>query len=140
MWQVDNRTPFAVERGWVRDRDGAEVWIVAVKCTFDIHADGSTWISHEQPPVKRVPEYYGEPGKSSVKYAEDLVLKKTTTDVIVVGHAYAPAGRRVTELDVGFRVGPVQKVLRVVGDRAWETLGPSAPKPFIRIPLMYERA
>ena len=31
MWQVDNRTPFAAERGWVRDRNGAEIWLVAVK-------------------------------------------------------------------------------------------------------------
>ena len=42
MWQIDNRTPFAAERGWVRDRDGAEVWLVAVKCTFDILPDGTT--------------------------------------------------------------------------------------------------
>ena len=25
MWQVDNRTPFAAERGWVRDRDGKRI-------------------------------------------------------------------------------------------------------------------
>jgi len=29
MWQVENQTPFAVERGSVRDRSGAEVWLVA---------------------------------------------------------------------------------------------------------------
>ena len=54
MWQIDNQTPFAAERGWVRDRTGAEVWLVAVKCTFDIDRDGSTAISAEQPPVLRV--------------------------------------------------------------------------------------
>ena len=54
----------------------------------------------------RVPEYHGEPGKSSIKYENDLVLTKTTTDILVVGHAWAPGGRPVTEWTVGFRVGP----------------------------------
>ena len=140
MWQVDNRTPFAAERGWVRDRDGAEIWLVAVKATFDILTDGTTAVAKEQPPVLRVAEHYGDPGKSSVKYDADLVLTKKTTDVIVVGHAYAPTGRTVTHADVGFRVGPVQKMLRVFGDRTWNAIGMSAPTPFERMPLVYERA
>jgi hypothetical protein len=98
MWQVDNRTPFAAERGWVRDRNGAEIWLVAVKCTFDIRPDGSTEVAKEQPPVLRMPEHTGEPGKSSLRYENDLVLTKTTTDIIVVGHAYAPRGRPTTQM------------------------------------------
>ena len=31
-----------------RDRNGAEVWLVAVKCTFDIMSDGSTVVSKDQ--------------------------------------------------------------------------------------------
>ena len=140
MWQLDNRTPFAAERGWVRDRDGTEIWLVAVKATFDVLPDGTTQVSKEQPPVLRLPEHYGEPGKSSIKYDADLVLTKKTTDVIVVGHAYAPVGRVVTHADVGFRVGPVQKVLRVFGDRQWRAIGMSAPEPFQKMPIVYERA
>ncbi len=140
MWQVDNRTPFAADRGWVRDRNGAEVWLVAVKCTFDIRPDGSTEGLEEQPPVLRAPEYIGEPGKSSMTHEADLVLTKTTTDVTVVGHAYAPGGSPTTELAVGFRVGPVEKVLRVTGDRRWTGAGIGSPEPFLRMPLVYERA
>jgi hypothetical protein len=140
MWQVDNRTPFAAERSWVRDRDGAEVWLVAVKCTFDIKADGTTQPSADQPPVLRLAEYNGEPGKSSIKYEGDLVLTKTTTDMVVAGHACAPGGRPVTQLDVGFRVGPVEKRLKVFGDRVWRSAGISDPEPFVRMPLVYERA
>jgi hypothetical protein len=65
MWQVDNRTPFAAERGWVRDRNGAEIWLVAVKATFDIKPDGSTEVSEEQSPVLRVPEYFGKHGRAA---------------------------------------------------------------------------
>lgn len=140
MWQLDNRTPFAAERGWVRARDGTEIWLVAVKATFDVLPDGTTRPSKEQPPVLRLPEHYGEPGRSSVKYDADLVLTKTTTDVIVVGHAYAPPGMAVTHADVGFKVGPVQKVLRVFGDRRWKTVGMSSPEPFQKMPIVYERA
>ena len=140
MWQVDNRTPFAAERGWVRDRNGAEVWLVAVKCTFDIRPDGSTEVSSDQPPVLRVPEYNGEPGQSSLRHEADLVLSKTTTDVTVNGHAYASDGRPVERMEAGFRVGPVQKIVRVSGDRAWGAIGPSAPRPFTKMPLVYERA
>jgi len=140
VWQVDNRTPFAAERGWVRDRNGAEIWLVAVKCTFDIGPDGATKVSAEQPPVLRVPEYHGEPGKSSIKYENDLVLTKTTTDVLVVGHGYAPGSNPVTEFDVGFRVGPIQKLLRVFGDREWTGSAPSSPLPCVKMPLVYERA
>lgn len=140
MWQIDNRTPFAAERGWVRDRDGAEIWLVAVKATFDILPDGRTQVAKEQPPVLRLPEHFGDPGKSSLKYDADLVLTKKTTDVIVVGHAYAPPGMVVTHTDVGFKVGPVQKIIRVFGDRQWKSLGMSAPEPFARMPVVYERA
>jgi hypothetical protein len=31
MWQIDNRSPFAAAGTWVRDRQGREIWIVAVK-------------------------------------------------------------------------------------------------------------
>lgn len=141
MWQVDNRTPFAAERGWVRDRDGAEVWLVAVKATFDIKADGSTEIAKEQSPVLRVPEYFGEPGKSSIKYEADLVLTKKTTDILLVGHAYAPAGYQAKSLDVGFKLGSITKLIRVFGDRVWDAEGRSSdPQPFAKMPLVYERA
>jgi hypothetical protein len=140
MWQLDNRTPFAAERGWVRDRDGTEIWLVAVKATFDIHDDGSTNVANEQPPVFRLPEHHGEPGQSSIKFDADLVLTKRSTDIIVVGHAYAPPGTAVTHLDCGFKVGTLQKLVRVFGDRRWGASGMTAPQPFQKLPLVYERA
>jgi len=140
MWLIDNQTPFAVEIGWVRDRNGSEIWLVAVKCTFDINPDGSTTVSAPQPPVLRAPEYIGEPVNSSMKYDADLVLTKRTTDITAIGHAYAPGGTPVSEMEVGFRVGSVQKVLRVTGDRIWRTGGPSSPEPFTKMPIVYERA
>ncbi|SCX77848.1 DUF2169 domain-containing protein [Nitrosospira sp. Nsp13] len=141
MWQLDNRTPFAAERTWVRDRNGAEIWLVAVKCTFDIKPDGSTEVAKEQPPVVMAPEYMNpsEPAKSSLKYDMDLVRTKTMTDIVVLGHAHAPHGEPVTELDIGFRVGSVIKRLHVSGDRVWQGDSPSKPESFVKMPIMYER-
>ena len=130
MWQLDNRTPYAPERTWVRDRDGAEIWIVVVKCSFDIHADGTTEAAAAQPPVTQFPEYAdpAAPARSSLRHELDLVRTKLTTDVLLLGEAHAPGGVPVTRLDVGFRVGPVVKRLRVTGDRFWQGGAPSSNK------------
>jgi len=144
MWQIDNRTPFAAERAWVRDRNGAEIWLVAVRCAFDIAPDRATMISEEQTPPVLAPEYVGEPGRSSLRFDTDLSRTKVATDVILHGHAHAPGGRMVKELEVGLMVGPVRKFLRVTGDRRWRIgatgMSMSNPAPFAKIPLVYERA
>jgi len=140
MWQLDNRTPYAAERTWVRDRDGAEIWLVAVKCSFDIGADGRTEVAPVQPPVAQQPEFMGAGAAPSLKYEMDLVRTKLTTDVVLIGHAHAPGGEPVTQLDVGLRVGPVAKRLRVTGDRIWLGGSPSEPVPFTVMPLVWERA
>ena len=125
----------------MRDRNGAEVWLVAVKCTFDIQQDGSLCASTEQLPVLRIPEYIGEPGKSSLRYEDDLIATKITTDILLLGHAYAPHGQPAVQTDVGLRVGNLVKVLRVFGDRYWrEDFSISSPRPFSKMPIVYERA
>lgn len=142
MWQLDNRTPFAAERTWVRDRDGAEIWLVAIKCTFDIRPDGSTEVANQQPPVVMAPEYVdpAKPAQSSLKYDMDLVRTKKTTDVLVSGHAYAPGAKPVEEMDVSLQVGPIQKRLHITGDRLWQGRTHSRPIPFVKMPIVYERA
>jgi hypothetical protein len=137
MWAIDNRTPYKVDRAWGRDRDGVHEWIVAVKATYDIRADGSVALAEQQADVLLSPEYVGAPGRSSVRYDADVVGTKPATDVIVVGHAHAPEGRATSEFLIGLGVGPVRKVLRVRGDRK---RGESSARPVLRVPLVYERA
>lgn len=140
MWQLDNRTPFAAERAWVRDRDGAEIWLVAVKASFRWTPDGRLGLAEPQPPVVQVPVHLGPAESSSLRFESDLQRTKMATDVLVLGQAHAPGGRAVPWLDVGFAVGPVVKVLRVFGDRVWQgrRIGPA--RPFAAMPLVYERA
>jgi hypothetical protein len=144
MWQVDNRTPFAAERAWVRDRDGGEVWLVAVRCTFLVRPDGSTAPAEKQEPPVLAPKYRGEPAASSLLYDSDFYLTKPTTDVLLHGSAHAPGGQPATEVDVTLRVGDVRKTLRATGDRVYEkgAVGHTTgrPQPFTMLPLTYERA
>jgi hypothetical protein len=144
MWQVANSTPFAAAGNWVRDRDGGEVWLVAVRCAFLIHPDGTTVVSDEQEPPVVAPVYREDPAKSSMVYDCDFYLTKPNTDILLNGHAYAPGGEPTTRVDVTMRVGPVSKSLRVTGDRMYEKglLGITAGslQPFTKMPIIYERA
>jgi hypothetical protein len=128
----------------VRDRDGAEVWLVAVKGTFLIGPDGSTSQADVQERVCLSPVYRGQPGKSSLLYDTDLNHTKVNTDLVVNGCAYSPPGRPTRRVDVTLRGPGVNKTVRVFGDRLWKSsavgLAMTEPEPFTRMPLTYERA
>lgn len=144
MWLVANQSPFAADSRWVMDKAGNKVWLVVVKATFDINPDGICHLASSNDPVRQLAVPYGEFGQSSLRYETDLFGVKPTTDVLVQGDAIAPRGRAVTALDVSLRIGPIDKRLRVTGDRNWEGgvlgLRSSSPEPFVRMPLVYERA
>lgn len=144
MWVLENLTPFAAERTWVRDQNGAEIWLVAIKGTFVIKPDGGLELAEEQASIERAPKYRGEPGKSSLLSESDLEQTKLTTDIVLHGSAYAPGDKPVPQVDVTLRVGDVNKTLRVFGDRTWRNgvLGVSMtePIPFVTLPITYERA
>jgi hypothetical protein len=142
MWSIDNRTPFTVERTWIRDSDGAEVWVVAVKATYDIFPDGSTWLAPEQVPVNPGPVPHA--GLASLRYETDLGSPKGATDVILNGHAWAQDEQPVRELTVGFQIGSLTRTATVYGERYWQqkrwVWSPSPAEPFRSMPLVYERA
>jgi len=144
MWVLNNNTPFAAERTWVRDKRGAEVWLVAVKGTFFINPDGSIQLAEEQEEVNIAPKFRGDPESSSLLYDTDLPHFKKNTDILIEGHAYAPRGRPVRRVDVALRLGKIKKILRVTGDRVWKNslidVSLSRPEPFVKLPLIYERA
>lgn len=140
-----NRTPYAAERTWLRDRDGQHVWIVAVKATYELSVDGQLRLADEQLPPLLAPKYRGEPGHSSLLYEADLTGEKPGTDVILNASAYTPDSKPLREILVGLRIGDMQKVLMVRGESIWEPgllrgIRPSEPKPFVSLPIVYERA
>jgi hypothetical protein len=140
MWAINNETGFAAERNWVRDRDGAEVWIVSVKGTYTVADDGHLSLAEKQEPVVFGPKYRGEPTRSSLLYETDLMLTKAATDVVLNATAYAPYGQPVDSVDVSVQIDEWRKTLRVYGDRQWQFGGISSPDPFRTMPITYERA
>jgi hypothetical protein len=144
MWLLDNSTSFAADRTWVRDRDGSEVWIVAVKASFVIEATGQQVLDRDQAKVLHVPQFLGPPEASSLLHESDLVHTKPGTDVLVQGDAFSPNDREVESVDVRLRLATIDKTLRVFGDRVIKRgmvgISLSRPQPFTRMPVTYERA
>lgn len=145
MWDLWNRTPYRADRTIAIDKDGRRHWIVVVKGTFTIHPDGSTSLAEEQQDPALAPVHRGDPATSSLLYDSDMVLDKPGTDIVLNATAYAPHRRPTTEVNVGLRLGSLHKVLTVQGDRVYERsltgiVAPSPPRPFVELPIVYERA
>ena len=144
MLQFKNTTPFAGTILLLPDPDGIDSIYAIVKGTFSIGDAGREIdIADAQVPITYKPEYFGEPDRSSIKVPSDLSLMKPGTDVLLMGHAHAPDGRAVTQMDVSVSVGPVRKTVRVFGDRVWRTGAGAAisrPAAFDTMPLIWERA
>src|SRR5262249_49516877 len=117
MLVIQNDTPFAARLLPWLDVDGVERAIVIVKATYAVDARGGLAVAAAQADVQLAAEPHGDPAKSSVRIASDVVPAKAGTDVAVVGSARAP--RPEVKLDVELRVGPLRKALRVTGDRRW---------------------
>jgi len=119
--------------------------VVVVKQRFQVTAEGKTErTGGAKVNVADVPWDEDEAESSSTKLPSDLCLHKPSTDVLVVGSAMARGRVPVRQLDVGLRVGSMQKVLRVSGTRVWYRglvgLALSEPEPFEEVPLRWEYA
>jgi hypothetical protein len=140
--QLANTTPFAATILLMPDPDGIDSLFTIVKGTFVLGE--RTVVADEQVPIAPAPQYHGEPDTSSIRVPADVSLVKPATDVLLLGHAYAPAGRATTQMDVALALGPLRKQVRVFGDRYWDASEVGAvatwPAPFEAMPLVWERA
>ena len=144
MWLLRNRTPYAAERSWTRDKHGVHWYLIAVRGTFRVARDGRLSLDDEQRPPVLAPEYSGAPGESSLLHDSDLLEEKPGTDVLVLGSAHAPRGRPAATVPVVLRVGALEKQLLVHGNRVYfdgaAGLGTTSPQPFLQQPIRYELA
>ena len=127
------------------ERDGREAAIVVVKATYDLPADGQEpRLADVQLPLVEADQFHGAPGETAPRLETDFAHRKPACDVLLLGSAYAPPGRRATRVDVGLRVGALLKRFDVVGDRVWRRniVGhvASAPQAFERLPISYDCA
>jgi hypothetical protein len=133
--------------GWTMGfaRDGRELFIVVVKATFTIPAAGEEpALAEQQVPLVEADLFTGEPGLSAPRRETDYAHHKPKCDVLVNGTAYAPPGKKVRQLTVGVRVGPMAKTFSIVGNRQWYRgafdIAASDPVAFERMPISYDNA
>jgi len=143
---IYNDTRFVVEKFPYQLSDNNYILVIIVKATYDILENRAIVTSFDQTPVLYADELYDNEKGGSTKFESDLVPTKVNTDVLLAGNAYAPNHQAVNALDVFMRVGPIEKSLRVVGDRYWlqtalmGKLVASDPAPFTEMPMVYENA
>lgn len=123
----------------VLDASGREYLVIVAKSTWQIPRPGQRPRPLTPQPFVESDSYVGEPGLSALRCGDDFARYKPRCDVVFDACARAPRGEAVTELGVGFRVGPLTKTMRVVGPRQWRrTLSGyqlSSPAAFVSLPL-----
>lgn len=142
MWILANQTPFAALEGWTRDEDGHEIWLVAIKASFEIGLDGKQTPLANQVPVNRPPIFAADPNE--LLDETDFNLEKKHTDILIEGHAYTANGRPDTQTVTRVKVADIDKSVDVVGDRVLIpgpiSVGMSRPEPFVKMPITWRRA
>ncbi|NMO20359.1 DUF2169 domain-containing protein [Pyxidicoccus fallax] len=126
------------------DKEARDHCVVVVKGTFETSSQGEMTLARQQQPLVETDEHHGAPATTSIRYECDFALEKPLTDVIVVGKAVSPSRQQVKQLAVRLEVQGRKKDLLVFGERCWvRSIGsvfPSAPVPFVEMPLTFERA
>jgi hypothetical protein len=139
---IQNHLPFEFAVLHLADENGAPVAVGLIQGTYSI-APETLSLSEKQLPINLAGQCYRNPEDSSYKYEPAFAFMKPATDVALIGSAY-PRRPGDTEVNVSLSVGPVHKIVRVIGNRYWvKTLGMafmSPPEPFESIPLIYENA
>ena len=130
--------PFAVSTLAWEPAPGRRSVCVCVKATFVLVAGGVATIATVQDPIGSESREV-EPGTLG-----ELCPFKPRADILLIGGAHAPRATPVETLIARARVGSFRKSLNLTGDRTWvpsfDGLRASAPTPFRRMPLRYERA
>ncbi|MER9404138.1 DUF2169 domain-containing protein [Mesorhizobium caraganae] len=140
IW-IENRTSFVADSHVEPNADGQEVVVVIFSATFQVETPGAILApAPEQLPIAFSDVPFGDPNLSSTRYEADIATVKPVAEFVINGVAHAPDGKAVREMQVGFRIGALRKVLNIVGDRVHEAGGYSAPRPFMKMPVVYERA
>lgn len=123
------------------------VFSVIVKRSYRIAPDGPADRAEVDQPLRMIDRSYddGDPDWSTVRYESELAPYKASTDVVVIGKAYAPRGVATERTTVGVQIGDRKKILAVTGDRRCRFREGAAPaftdpEPFTEMEIRYDRA
>jgi len=132
--------PLVEKLALVRNTDKSFTLAAIVKRTYAFQPAprASLTLADAQVPLREVPLMELE-GQSELLDDTDLVAQKPATDVVVLGHAYAPGGS-AKEAFVAVAVGKMARRLSVIGPRKIEvrpdgTVAFTPTESFSRVPL-----
>jgi hypothetical protein len=111
--------------------------MLVAKATFRIAEGGRAELDTQEP----IPLYDGDQvTEVGVRPRDDLPRHDPAFEVLLLGAAYGPGGQAVAERRVLLSVGMHRRELLVVGDRSWTSrTSVSAPVPFVRMPMTFDR-
>ncbi|MBZ2210092.1 DUF2169 family type VI secretion system accessory protein [Massilia soli] len=149
MTTIENST--GVPHFWFEQTgpDGEQLDVLVVRATFAFGVDGQPMtLSPNQQPIAFGDAYSdsaeSDPLRAVITEDGDLLPYKPGTDVLIVGHAVAPAGITQPSWLASVGIGQMRKSLRLHGPRnfyksffGWR-LGPSEPVAYV--PLDYRLA
>jgi hypothetical protein len=148
--KYDNLSPMPSLAFQTWDVNDQEFHVVVSRMTLEFNSDGRLVLARRQEALLQTDTYYGEANKSGVIQESDLAPFKPRCDVIVIGEAYAPAGKPASRFEAGIRISRntipiVDKSLMITGPRQWRKRyfrgwSLSQPTSIVSLPLRYEFA
>ena len=139
-----NRTDHLAALGFAQDPDGRDVAVALLKATWRFSAAGGTPVTardDQRIPIFLGDRFAGDPAESPLLAASDLTCNKLGTDIAMSGHAY---GWGLEEATAGFRLGSLEKALRVHGARSvapvMHRYAVGHAHPFDKVSVGYENA
>ncbi|MFL0799235.1 MAG: DUF2169 domain-containing protein [Agarilytica sp.] len=139
MLELNNKTPFHVSFAPIATLEGVDALSVFFSASLQL-LDGRWSVCEGQVAAPLADEYIGEDVVSSIKYPSLLGVSKPATDLIVNGAAVSPGQNSVKALEASIEVLDRKVALHVFGDRVWNRGVITEPKPFQRLPLIWENA
>lgn len=126
------------------DVGGREHLVIVAKSTWSIPEPGQRPRPLPPQPVVTADQYFGEPGQSAMRYGSDMARFKPRCDLIFDAWAHSPDAQPVTELQAGFELAGLRKMVRVVGPRQWRKQlsgwSFSPRERFVKVPLTADHA
>ena len=127
VWEIRNDTPFAAAGTLLRDREGAESWVVAVRARFALAAGsdgaaGSEGAATALPrllapePVRLAP-VYDDDAAEELHAESDIAPFRPQVDVVLRGRAALPGAASSAGFEAVMEVGAVRRRFAVRRER-----------------------
>ncbi len=150
MSELCNLTPYGAVALPSMDRDGRDLALAVTASRYRLpnpldSPEQPLVLDSEQSEPPPADVYWGPPESSSLRFEGQAAFSRPATDITVSGCARVLHDKPVTSLRVRVRVGSCGLDALVIGDRIWDvglggSLVMSSPKPFVTMPLLWERA